>query len=185
MSDHIEQTIQHYEQKLVEQEAAVRRTKTLINALLADIGQQARYADTDDVAPVAGIALSGDEFAGAKTQHIGARMVLERRKPLNLTPCTVDEIYDDLVRGGFEFETEIEANRKRGLSQVLSKGSSVFRKLTNGKYGLWDWYGGPPKKKGNNKGGDTDNTDSDNIIVEDDVPESDDGTMPKFAPGAR
>jgi len=63
----------------------------------------------------------------------------------------------------------------------------VFRKLPNGKYGLWDWYGGPPAKGRRVKKMQSDgNTDSDDIVVEEDEGSgSDDGVMPNFTPGAR
>jgi hypothetical protein len=140
MSEHIETTIEHYRQKLATQEEAVRRTKRLINDLSADIGLEVPYPDVDDPSSTAAaIGLKGDEYHD-KSQHVAARMILERRKKANLGPAHIDTLYDDLLRGGYLFDAPDVASRKKNLRDALTKASTVFHRLPNGLWGLVDWY---------------------------------------------
>lgn len=71
------------------------------------------------------------------------------RRTANLGPATVGEIYDALLAGGYNFESKDTANGKRGLRVSLTKNSSIFHRLPDGKtFGLASWY---PKIKENGK----------------------------------
>jgi DNA-directed RNA polymerase delta subunit len=67
-------------------------------------------------------------------------MVLERRQIANVGPATVNEIYDSLVAGGYNFQTKNDDYAKRNLYTTLTKNSSVFHRLPNGLWGLLEWY---------------------------------------------
>ena len=147
MSDHILKTIEELERELVEQEAAARDTKRLINRLLGRIQMPPRYSDSD-VEARSGLALSirSDQFYGQPLASC-VREIFEMRRALNQGPATVNEIYASLVEGGFAFETKIEENAKRGLRISLAKNTALFHKLPNGKFGLLEWYPNAKKPK--------------------------------------
>lgn len=87
------------------------------------------------------LSIKPDEFY-KQPLATAARRYLEMRKNVELGPASADEIYDALVRGGFEFPSRDIDNQKRGLQVSLSKNTLVFRKLPNELYGLADWYRG-------------------------------------------
>jgi hypothetical protein len=66
------------------------------------------------------------------------RAFLEHRGK-TLGAATVDEIFDALKRGGYEFDgNDVEA--KSGLRIALGKDAQVKR-VASGAYGLVSWYG--------------------------------------------
>lgn len=140
MSDHIQQTIADLQAKLSEQESAVVKTKRLINQLCEMSGAPPMYQDTE-IHESGGLALSiqGDQFYGQPLSTC-IRQILEMRKALRQGPATVNEIYADLTRGNYQFETKSEDNAKRGLRISLTKNTAIFHKLPNGKFGLLEWY---------------------------------------------
>ncbi len=114
-------------------------------------------------------AVAPDRFVGVPLAT-AVRQVLEMRKAHagTTSPASVDEIYDVLVEGGFEFPSRDQDNQRRGLAVSLAKNTPVFRKLPNGSFGLTEWYGRPPRKRGaadSNNGGDADEGDMQTQIV--------------------
>ena len=80
-----------------------------------------------------------DEFYGKKLAT-AIREVLDKRKAAGRGASTPKEIYDDLVRGGFHFQTKNEDNAMRGVYQALTKNAVTFHRLPNDTYGLLAWY---------------------------------------------
>ena len=140
MSDHFELTLQEFLADIAEDEAALRDKKRAVNAVCAMKGRAPAFADVEleTVAATTG-KLLGDEFY-AKKQHSACRMILERRKALNLGPATVDDFFRDLVAGGYAFAAKTDEIAMRGLGQMLSQNTSVFIRLPNGKFSLREWY---------------------------------------------
>ena len=110
------------------------------------VQQPPRFPDVAVEAAAVATPLQGDEYLG-KTQIVAARMFLERRKATGLGPGTPTEIYEGILAGGYRFDTDDIANRKRGLGQALSKNTAIFHRLDNGKIGLVAWYPGLRVKK--------------------------------------
>ena len=98
----------------------------------------------------ASMHMHGDEYYGKALASV-VRMVLEARKSASIGPATVNEIYDAMVKGGYQFETRIEDNAQRGLRVSLSKNTTVFHRLPSGKYGLTEWYPAVKEKDPNSK----------------------------------
>ena len=161
MSEYIKQTIEDAQRQLHEKEAELRQLKLLINSLCLMAKQKPLYADSYLQTQSVASSLRGDEYVGEK-QHSACRMILERRKALGLSPCTLDEIYADLVAGGYQFEARNDAIAKRGLSSMLSQNSTVFYRLQNQKYGLASWYPGAkrPTKKAKQESDESDPPDT-------------------------
>lgn len=81
-----------------------------------------------------------DRFYG-QPMATAIRSLLQSRKAAGNGPGTVSEIYDGLAAGGFEFNTDDIENAKRMLRISLTKQTTIFHKLPDGKsYGLLDWY---------------------------------------------
>jgi len=58
--------------------------------------------------------------------------------------ATVDEIIDALKKGG----CALGQHANRNLRITLSKNSYTFAPISGDTFGLWEFYGGRPKKRG-------------------------------------
>jgi hypothetical protein len=127
-------------------QASIQGLKRSANVLAAAEGESIVYTDADD--PIVSAGSSGtiraDLFTQYSTPSTAVRAYLEHRGKTQ-GAATVDEIFEALKRGGYEFENnDVEA--KSGLRIALGKDSQVKR-LANGSYGLVVWYGDRFAKK--------------------------------------
>lgn len=95
--------------------------------------------------------------------------------------ATVNEIYDALVLGGFDFQARNEDNAKRGLRISVSKNTAAFVRVGgagDAAYGLKEWR--PASRETKSKPAD-DETPSAGSNQSSDVPsiDRDDGTLTK------
>lgn len=141
MSTHIEQTIEAMEQKLREHLREADETRRMINQLLKYLGREPRHKLEGEAGAAVGVALRGDEYVG-KVQQQAVRLILERRRAAGVAPSTLDEIYGDLREGGYQFEAKDAEIAKKGIHNMMTKASSTFFRLQNGKWGLRAWYPG-------------------------------------------
>jgi hypothetical protein len=140
MSDHLRQTIADLQKSLAEDERKVLDKKRLINSLAEHAGMARIYTDTElHAGPSLNLAIQSDQFYGQPLAS-SIRNILEMRKGLQQGPATINEIHEALIEGGFGFETKNVDNAKRGLRISMSKNTSLFHKLPNGKFGLLEWY---------------------------------------------
>lgn len=137
MSEHIDKTVAQALEKLREQEGAVAMTKRLINQLLEFEGRAPMFEDVKSATSV--VALRGDEYYGQK-QSTACRLVLERRKALNLGPATVEELFATLKEGGYAYEARDESMAMKSIYNMLTQNTSIFHRLPTGKFGLATWY---------------------------------------------
>jgi hypothetical protein len=142
--EHIDKTIAQALEKLKAQEEAVAQTKRLVNQLLEFASRSPMF--TDIIVSSGGATLLGDEYYGQK-QSTACRMVLERRKAMNLGPATVDEIFSMLKEGGYKHEAKSEEIAMKSIYNMLVQNSAIFHRLPTGKFGLAAWYPDAPKKK--------------------------------------
>lgn len=139
MKEQLEPAIAALQQQLTEQERKVIETKTLINRLCDVAGMPPAYADVGSPTGPSITAIRGDTFYG-KVLTTAAREYLQMRKSANLGPTSVRDIYENLKKGGYPFETEDDNNAMTGIRQVLRKNSGIFHRLPNGEWGLTAWY---------------------------------------------
>lgn len=161
MSEAMARAIEELEEKLREPMKVVTELKQAINLLCRHAGMPERYQDANPAAAEAKPSirsLAVDQFYGRPLATVVGE-ILEMRKEAKLGPGTVNEVYDDLIKGGFKFDSTNEENSKRGLRSSLAK-NPKFHKLPNGSYGLTAWYpavkAAKPKDSASNGGGDTD-----------------------------
>lgn len=139
--------IRDLQDKLRPHEQEIKKIKTAINLLCELDGKPPMYTGLDST-PEISTQLQGDEYHNIP-QATAITEILERRKAANLAPVTVDEIYDDLIAGGFEFtKGKNEAIQKRGIAISMSK-NRKFYKLPNEKWGIKKWYNIKDTKKEN------------------------------------
>lgn len=145
MTDHIRQTIADLQDELRQQEAAALDTKKLINLLCDRAGLPKLYCDQElQISGSVSMSIRSDQFYG-QPLVTALREVLIMRRTLDQGPATINDLFASLIEGGFAFDTKNEDNAKRGLRISITKNSSVFHKLPNGKIGLLEWY---PNAKG-------------------------------------
>jgi hypothetical protein len=149
---HLLETLRAAEQRLEEQEHEVIETKKFINLACKMAGLPIRYADQDFVTakPTNTGVVRGDEYYGKPLASV-VRLILESRDRSGAGPATINQIYDAMVEGCYQFETSNPENAKRGLRESLAKNSSMFHKLPTGKFGLTAWY--PAIKSGRQENG--------------------------------
>lgn len=139
MKEQLEPAIAALQQQLTEQERKVIETKTLINRLCEAAGMPPAYADIGAISGPSITAIRGDTFYG-KVLTTAAREYLQMRKSANMGPTSVRDIYENMKKGGYPFETEDANNAMTGIRQVLRKNSGIFHRLPNGEWGLTAWY---------------------------------------------
>jgi hypothetical protein len=139
VKEQLEPAIAALQQQLTEQERKVIETKTLINRLCEAASMPPAYADVGAISGPSITAIRGDTFYG-KVLTTAAREYLTMRKAANLGPTSVRDIYENLKKGGYPFETEDDNNAMTGIRQVLRKNSGIFHRLPNGEWGLTGWY---------------------------------------------
>lgn len=139
MSEHVERTIEMVQAQIRDLENEVSAKKRTVNDLCGLIGAPPIYSDTTPSTEATDNNLRPDRFYG-KPMATVVREILERRQLVGLGAVTVNEIYDEMLSGGFHFKTKNEENAKRGLYTSLGKNSQTFHKLPNGSYGLLEWY---------------------------------------------
>jgi hypothetical protein len=139
MTEAVQQTIELVQKQIVDIEADLLEKKRMVNSLCGLIKQPPMYADADLLVSKSLGTMRSDEYYG-QPLATAVRLILERRKAAGMGPATVNEIYDTLLKGGFEFNTANDDYAKRGLYSALSKNTSTFHRLRNGSYGLLAWY---------------------------------------------
>lgn len=132
----------------------VVKTKQLINLLCEHSGKPKIYQDADLDSGTQSASVASDEFYG-RPLGTSLRSILEKRKLAGNGPATPRELYDILIEGGYQFDTEVEQNRLTSVRISLRKSSRVFHRLPDKKrYGLLEWY--PAAKKQGAKDDDID-----------------------------
>jgi len=136
--DHVIQTISDLEKKVAEYEANAVRLKTTINELCGMANIPPRYQSADLQLKSQAFAIRSDQFHGRPTATC-VREYLEMRKRSDLGPASLNEIFDALVSGGYEFNTKSDQVSRISLNNQLGK-NPVFYRLPNKQWGLLEWY---------------------------------------------
>lgn len=139
MREEFQPAVQALLKDLADQERKVIETKTTINKLCEVGGDPPMFSDIGGASTPTITAIRGDTFYG-KAFTTAAREYLEMRRSQNLGPATTREIYDAIISGGFEFETDNPNNAMTGMRQTMSKNSNIFHRLPNNGWGLTSWY---------------------------------------------
>jgi len=74
--------------------------------------------------------------------------ILEQRGARNLGALSLDDLFDTMKAGGFQFDNNNEQIAKRNLAITLSKNPAFMRVPSNNNIGLAEWYPNVKKKRG-------------------------------------
>lgn len=132
--------------KIDERMKPIIEDKRMVNKLCDHANLPPRYPDVETDATRGSMTFRRDQFH-AKPLATAVREFLEQRGPSDrggLGAATVNEIFDALVAGGYQPETDDLENAKRGLRIALTKNSVTFYRIEGGpfgsSYGLLEWY---------------------------------------------
>ncbi len=144
----VRKVIEQYESKRTQQLGEVTRVERLINELLSDIGEPAKYqiivegtgsaAGHSSVTGVGGGKRKRSRYYG-KPLATAVRAFLET---LDEQPATPIELLAELESGDFDFDGMgwQKENRLRSLAMSLAKNTATFHRLPSGAFGLNEWY---------------------------------------------
>lgn len=139
MDEQFAPAIAALQKKLSGIEDEARAIKSSINTLCSVAGAPPMYVIEDESSASVITNIQADTFYG-KTIGGAAREYLEMRRRANMGPASTREVFDALVKGGFQFDTANDNNAMISLGSTMRKNSKMFHKLPNGKYGLLSWY---------------------------------------------
>jgi len=134
------QALETIDRTIADHLAKAATLKRAANMMAAGAGLAQPYSDADmEVHAGGSLRIRSDQFVVEKAPASAARAYLALRgKDRGAT--TADDIYEALVRGGYDFGSLKEPDAKSGLKIALAKDGKVHR-LKNGHFGLREWYG--------------------------------------------
>jgi hypothetical protein len=138
MTKTLDQAIDELVAEITTMEGSIRDKKKTVNTLCGVAGRDELYMLE---APETAVPtrIRPDQFYGQPLAS-AVRTILDMRKQQNLGAATNNEIYDSLMAGGFQFQTKTEDVARASLRNSLSKNTTTFHKLPNGRFGLLSWY---------------------------------------------
>lgn len=140
MREHIRRTIDDLKRSIRKKEEDLAGIKRTVNLLCEQEGEASLYVEADIGANASpSYSINPDTFYG-QALNTSIREILEMNRAVGKGPASVREIYDMLVKGGYQFTTTVAQNAQRGLRISLGKSSQTFHKLPNGSFGLKEWY---------------------------------------------
>jgi len=141
---HAQQTIADLEDRLQQLNAESQKIKSAINCLCDVMGEPPKYELEDRPDKMSN--LRADEYYGRPLATV-VTQVLNKRKEANLGAATLDEIYNQLVNGGYSFTGKNDGIKKRGIAISMSKNKKFHHILSNDTWGLTEWYPDVKEKK--------------------------------------
>jgi hypothetical protein len=141
---HAEQTIVDLEKRLEELSAEARKIKSAINCLCEVMKKPLKYEEADEK-PDKRVGQRSDKFYGRPLATVVTE-VLQERRDSGEGSASLDEIFDQLALGGYQFTGKNDGIKKRGLAISMSK-NPKFHKLPNETWGLAAWYPGIKETK--------------------------------------
>src|SRR5439155_24109889 len=95
-------TVEKAQQKLRALDEETRKIKRFINSAYDLEGEPPLYPDVDETTKPATAITRKDQFYGRPLATV-AREILEMRQAANLGAASIDEIFDALKSGGYQF----------------------------------------------------------------------------------
>jgi len=134
-----ELSIETLMKKVEEKEKDLIETKKGVNQVCLIMGKEPIYIIEETGISKVPIDLKGDEYYCQPLATV-ITTILENRRIRGSGPAMVKEIYDQMVAGGYLFETKSTQNAMRNIRISMGKNVVTFHKLPNGKFGLVKWY---------------------------------------------
>lgn len=144
---HAQQTIADLEARLQQLNAESQKIKSAINCLCDVMGEPPKY-DLDEKPEQMG-GQRPDEYYGRPLATVITE-VLENRHTNKQGAASLDELFEQLVAGGYAFTGKSDGIKKRGLAISMSK-NKKFHHVPNDTWGLVKWYPNAKEVKESNK----------------------------------
>lgn len=138
MAKTLDEAIDEIVAEIAGMESAIRDKKKTVNTLCGVAGREDMYT-LDSPESSLPTRVRSDQFYGQPLAS-AVRTILEMRRQQNLGAATVNEIFDSLTAGGYQFNTKTDDVGRQSLRNSLSKNTVTFHKLPNGRFGLLSWY---------------------------------------------
>jgi len=154
MSESMRSTIAELQRHLEGLDQQAIDTKKTINSLCRVMNEPPLYTEVElssSVAQPSSQQLNGDEYFNKPLATV-VRMILETRRDLGQGPAEAEEIFIAMQKGGFEFDGRSDDKALHGLKISLSKNTTTFIKLPNGKFSLAEWYAASKVGRGKTNG---------------------------------
>ena len=139
-------TIDKINAQIANLEEQIASAKKTINGLCVMEGEPPLYPDVEARRSSAGAAFRGDQFFG-KPVATAVKEILEQRGARNLGAISLNELFEVMKSGGFEFDNNNDPIAKRNLAITLAKNPAFTKVPSNGFIGLSQWYPNVKKKK--------------------------------------
>lgn len=130
-------TVLQLEKRLGELKSEADKIKTTINCLCEVMGEQPKYV-LDDTGSGKAPPPRPDQYFGRPLATVVTE-AMQKRQAYNLGAATLDELYQELIAGAFEFVGKDDGIKKRGLAIAMGK-NQKFTRLPNDTWGLSEWY---------------------------------------------
>lgn len=148
--DHVHKTIQLACGEVDRLTAELVAAKKGVNAICAMFKLDPVYQDVSEPERANLLGGRSDRYVGKPLAKV-VRSILTARHDSGVGPAEVEELYAEMLAGGFDFEDKNEENSKRGLAVSLAKNTQTFYRLKNGEWGLREWYPNLKQPKGKGK----------------------------------
>jgi hypothetical protein len=115
--------------------------KKLINQLCAAAGGNPMYPDVEgEQVPTVGLGpILTDQYFGRPTATV-VKEILERRKQSGMGAILLNDLFEAMKAGGFEFDSKDPETARRGVSITLGKNPAFIKIPSTGAWGLAEWY---------------------------------------------
>jgi len=111
-----------------------QRIKAAINSLCAVIGQPRKYDEvTSELHQTS--QTRPDQYKGKRIAY-AVEEILKKWREAGISSATLDQLYKELLLGGFAYINRTVGLQKRGIAIAMGKQSEKFQKLTNGAWSL-------------------------------------------------
>jgi alanyl-tRNA synthetase len=145
MDESTQKMIDKVQDQILKLEDQITTKKKLVNQLCEVDGEAPLYPDTDSASSVISATIRPDHFFGRPLATV-VKEILEARKTRNQGAISLNDLFEILKSGGFQFDTKDEIGAKRGVAITIAKNPAFMKVPNNGYIGLAEWYPNVKKK---------------------------------------
>jgi len=153
MDDSTKATIEKYQAKLAVLDTQSRKIKIAINGLYELESEEPPYKDIEETQGSSSrpLTIRPDQFYGRPLATV-VREILNARNQREQGAISLEDLFEIMTQGGFDFEGKDEMNKRRTLAITIGKNPAFVRVPNSGHVGLSEWYpNAKSPRKGNGK----------------------------------
>lgn len=145
MDESTQKMIDKIQDQILKLEDQIITKKKLVNQLCEVDGEAPLYPDTESASSVISTTIRPDHFFGRPLATV-VKEILEGRKSRNKGAISLNDLFEILKSGGFQFDAKDEQASKRGVAITIGKNPAFLKVPNNGYIGLAEWYPNVKKK---------------------------------------